>query len=202
VVVSGVVSFCCLDEVGFGFRKGSSITIGLLGLLPIAVNATLVSFEVQLCRLSASINIYLVCPAYLAVLSLLNGLLEWLQIVFRLLCRLDHSCVHHVDLLHQVLLQIFIFLSHSDCAGHRAIWCLDSLVAMIVLPSSNNGSIEYFELVDQPMLVVENGDPRIPPCFRSLNDLFMALASKYLLGANELSIHVALEPRPLTRVNN
>jgi hypothetical protein len=110
---------------------------------------------------SVSIHEYLLGSIllYLAVLSFLNGLLERLQIVFRFLCRLDHSCVHHVDLLHQVPLQVFILFSHPDCPRHRAVWCLDSLVSVIVLPRSNDGSIKYFEFVDQPMLIIEDGDP-------------------------------------------
>lgn len=77
MLVSGAVSFYCLGEVGFGFRKGSSITVGLLSLLPIVVYTTLVPFEVQLYRLSVSIKYLSFLFAYLAVLPLLNGLLEW-----------------------------------------------------------------------------------------------------------------------------
>jgi len=30
---------------------------------------------------------------------------------------------------------------------------------MVILASSNDGSIQYFELIDEPVLVIEDGNP-------------------------------------------
>ena len=152
------------------FRKGSVVLVRSLHVFPAFVNSRLIFLEFQLLELATGGARKRLQP-YLFVSSSFDGLLQWLNMIPCVHSRLDDSCIYHVDLVQQVVLQLRIGLLELHRPHHDRPRCFHGFATFTVLAGLGKGRVHILEIVGKPLLDSENINPGISPCFRSINDL-------------------------------
>ena len=67
--------------------------------------------------------------------------------------------------LSKVFLQLFIIGLYPVGSANQVIWSVLWYMAMVVIASSNDGSINGLEFLEDSVLMSKDGDPRLTPCF-------------------------------------
>lgn len=110
-------------------------------------------------------------PTYLAVFSLLDRLLHQGQRVLGVHSWFDQLVVDHAHFNHKIFLELCVLLPELGRPHQQSFRSLNGLVALVRVTSPKNRRIEALELGDEPMLVCEDGGPRVSPCFGRIDDL-------------------------------
>ena len=112
--------------------------------------------------------------ADLFVPSLLYHLFHRMYAIFGILGWLYDPAVHEADLLQQIVSKVIVSGLKFDCPLHYVPWRNNGLMTRVFLVSPNDWGVHSHKAVDQALLSPKYVPPRIPPCFRGVDDLRIA----------------------------
>lgn len=142
MVISSMVSVGGRGQVGLGLCEGGCLPFGAFGLLRGRVNSGLVSLIVEL-----------------LIFSFSNGLFHGQKVIPGGLSGTDDLVLDLGEILGEILLQLFIVGLEPVGSPNHVIWSVLRYMAVVVIASPNDGSINDLEFLENSMLMSEDGNP-------------------------------------------
>jgi len=106
------------------------------------------TFQSQASRHQSTAQAKIYEALHLSVFSILDGLLQRLNVVFGFHSWFDDFRIHHIDLLKQIRFQRLIGVSQLRSPLRGTLWRWHGLVATIGLPSTDYRAEHAIELAD------------------------------------------------------
>lgn len=148
------ICFCGCGEVRLSLDQRRVFSLGAFGLFQGRVHSILVPLKVQL-----------------LVFPLLDSLLHRMEAVFGTLSRLDQPLFHFGQVVRQISLQLLILVLDAVGSADNMVWCLSRDVALVIVAGPHDWGIKGCKLVEDTVLMGQDGNPRLSPCFGGLDDL-------------------------------
>lgn len=142
MMIGSMISVGGGGQVGLGLCKGGGFPFGAFGLFRGRVNSGLVSLIVEL-----------------LIFSLSNGLFHGQKMIPGGLGGTDDLVLDLGEILGEILLELFIVGLEPVGSANQVIWSVLGYMAVVVIASSNDGSINDLEFLEDSVLMSEDGNP-------------------------------------------